>query len=330
MRQIAVLSSAVLLVMGFILLAGCGGGQNIQIRYERPPQYQISSGIKRLAVAEFGGHTARDRQWGSIASDRLAAALDEYNRKFERYELVDRKRLRAIMDEQDLQLAISDAASASQAGKLANVHAMIYGSVKVTASDQRATKVVPDFVRRKVKTVTYTKRYCLTAVNFTMDNVSTGKTLAAVSLTREYDSEKDKTKSGPAAVGKMLGFTGGSLPPTDQIISHLIDECVQEFLSKISPHEVVVEEQLQGGKGKIVKTGNKLAEAGEYKDALECYEKAIRLKADDHGALFNAGLMHEALGNLAKAEELYNRAFEAKPESRYIFARKRVRMESEN
>ena len=144
----------------------------------------------------------------------------------------------------------------------------------------------------------------------------------------EYDSEKDETKTGAASVGRRLGFASGALPPADQIVSHLIDECVQEFLSKISPHEVVVEEQLQKGKSKIVGTGNKLAEAGEYKEALECYEQAIRQNADDHGALFNAGLMHEALGDLARAEELYSKAVQVEPESRYIFARKRVRSES--
>jgi len=316
-------------VAGWAFLAGCGEGQAIELRYERPPRYQISPKIKRLGIAEFGGRTPQDKQWGQIASDRLAAALDAYNRKYNRYELVDRKRLKAIMDEQDLQIAISDASSATQAGKLADVNAMIYGSVKVTTQDERATRIAFDPLRRTTKTVAYTKRYCLTAVNFTMDDINTSKTLAVVSATREYDSEKDKASSAHG-VGRALGFGGGSLPPTDQIVSHLIDECVQEFLHMISPHEVVVTEKLQGGKSKIVKTGNKLAAAGEYVEALGCYEKAIDQNPEDHGAMFNAALMHEALGELPKAEKFYDRAFRIEPKERYIFARKRVRSEDGN
>ena len=319
-----------LLVIWFVaalgVVCGCEGGKKIELRYERPAKYQISPGIKRLGIAEFGAQTTQEKQWGQIASDRLAAALDAYNRKYERYELVDRRRLKAILDEQDLQLAISDASSAMQAGKIANVQAMIYGSIKVTTKDESASRIAFDPFRRRPKTIYYTKRYCLVAVNFTLDDVATSKTLAVVSATREYDSEKDK-KSGARSVGKAIGFAGDSLPPADKIISHLIDECVAEFLQMISPHEIVVEEKLQKGKSKIVDTGNKLAAAGEYAEALECYQKAIELNAQDHGAVFNAGVMYEAMGNLDNAEAFYDKAIDIKPEEQYIFARKRVRQE---
>ncbi len=307
-------------------IAGCGPEKAIEIRYERPAEYQISPQVRRVGIAEFGGQSSRDRQWSQIASDRLAAALDVYNRKYNRYELVDRKRLKAILDERDLQIAISDSASADTAGKLAKVDAMIYGSVKVTARDDRGTRTVFNPLSRSMKTVTYTKRYCLGAVNFTMDDVKTGKTLATVATTHEYDSEKDK-KSGAAGIGRAMGFGGDDLPPTDQVISRLIDECVREFLSKVCPHEVVVTEKLQSGKSKIVSTGNKLAVAGDYEEALDCYQQALGQRPDDHGAAFNAGLMHEALGRGKKAEEFYDMAFRIKPSEKYVFARKRVRVE---
>ena len=319
---------AALLVSGS-LISGCGPEKTVSFTYQRPAEYEISDQIHRLGIAEFGGQTPDDKKWGSIASDRLGAKLDDYNRKYNRYELVDRKRIKAILDERDLRLAISDSASAGQAGKLANADAMIYGTVSVSTRDERLTRQAFDPLRRGMKTVPYTRRHCLAAVTFALDNIHTGKTVATVSATREYDSETDQKASGGGAA-KMLGFGGGKLPPSDQVVSLLIDQCVDEFLAKISPHEVPVTEKLRKGKTKTVQTGNKLAAAGDYREALECYEAAIQESPDDHGAAFNAGVMHEALGELEKAEELYDRAFQMGREEQYVFARKRVRRENQN
>ena len=314
------------LVVGCVFLTGCGSKYVVELRYDRPAKYMISPRIKRLAVAEFGGRNARDRQWGEVASDRLAAELDRFNRKYNRYELLERARLKAILDQHDLEAAIMDPAAAGKAGKLAKADAMIYGNVKVTARDQRATRKTFDPLSRSTKTVRYIKRYCMVTVTFAMDDINTGKVLATESLTREYDSETDK-KSGAGGIGKMLGVGGDKLPPTAQVISRLIEQCVSEFVAMISPHEVVVTEQLAKGRSKLVGTGNKLAVAGEYAEALDCYLEAIEENADDHGAMFNAGVMHEAMRELKKAEGFYHRAYRIEPKQRYISARKRVRTE---
>ena len=274
-----------------------------------------------MGIAEFGGATTEEKRWGQIASDRLAAALHKYNTKYNRYELVERTRLGAIMDERDLQIAITDTSSAGQAGKLADVQAMIYGSVKVTHRDETVSKRVPDLMRRSIKTVYYTRRYCLVAVNFTMDDIATGKTLATASPSGEFDSDKD------TSISKALGFGGNTPPPKNRIADELVQQCVDTFLRQISPHEVSVREKLQGGKSKIVKTGNKLAVAGDYQDALDRYTQGIGLKPNDHGAMFNAGLMAEALGRFPEADRYYTRAFDKDPREQYILARRRVRTE---
>jgi len=320
---------AVAMVAAAFLIVGCGPDKTVEVRYERPAQYDISPKVKRLGIAEFGAQTAQEKSWGEVASDRLAADLEQYNRKYHRYQLVDRRRLKAILDEQDLQLAICDTASANQLGTLAGVEAMIYGNVKVSTRDESASRKTFDPLRRGFKTVYYTRRYAMVAVNFTMDDIKTGKTLATVSATREYDSDADK-KSGSESVGKALGFGGDKVPPTDQVVSKLIDQCVAEFLGKISPHEVVVVEKLAKGKGKTKKTvdtGNKLAVAGDYAEALDVYLTALDVNGADHGAAFNAGLMCEAQGNLQKAEEMYDKAFRMDPKEQYVLARKRVRIE---
>ncbi|HOF18869.1 MAG TPA: CsgG/HfaB family protein [Phycisphaerae bacterium] len=310
-------------------LTGCGeSGKGIQISYQRPAEFQIPEKIRRVAVAEFGAKTAEERQWGEIAADCLTSALDAYNKKYNRYQLYERKRLKEILGEQQLQMAISDSASAMKMGKIADVQAMIWGNVSVVHRDEQATRTAFDPLRRTTKTVTYTKRYCMAAVSFVMDDVTTGKTLAAVQVTREYDSESDSKKSGGAKIGKMLGFGGSDLPPSEQVLRKLIEQCVEVFLSKVSPHDVVFEVKLEKGKSETVKDGNQFAETKAFADALKLYEQAIRDHGDDHGAMFNAGVMCEALGRLNEAGEYYQKALALKVNKKYIEANQRVKKES--
>jgi tetratricopeptide (TPR) repeat protein len=306
------------------VLAGCEPKETLQLRYDRPAQYAIAPEVRTLGIAQFEGKTRDDRRWGDIASDRLAGQLDEYNKKYNRYQLVDRKRLKAVLDEQDLQAAFSDSSKAVAAGKIAHVDAMIYGSVSVTVRDEHATRA--SLGMEGVKQVPYVRRFILAAVNFTIDSVQTGKTLATLAAQKEYNSDKDKS-GGAGAVMSAVGLGGGP-SPADEVVSRLIDECVQEFVAKISPHEITVSEPLLSGKDKAVKTGNTLAMSKDYAEALEAYEAAIRANPNDDQAVFNAGLMYEAMGKLDKAAEYYGRAFKIKPEARYVQARKRVRIEA--
>jgi len=229
--------------------------------------------------------------------------------------------------ERDVQTAVADSAAAVKLGKLANLGAMIYGAVEVSHRDERASRTVIDIIGRGVKKEYYTKRYCQATVSFSMTNIHTGKTLASVSTTYDYDSEEDKDKSKEQGIGDLLGFGKDELPPTEKVISHLIDRCVQEFLSKITPHTVTVTEELPKGKTKFAETGRKLAIAGEYVEALESFQIAIEKRKDDHASMFSAGVMCEALGRFKDAESYYTQAFKTDPEEQYVLARARVRDE---
>ena len=316
---------AVLIVSGICAVAAAGE-KVVELTYERPAEYEIPAGIRRIGIAQFTTTQSRDAKWCDIASDRLASQLDEFNRKYQRYELIDRKHLQQVLAERDLQLAIADSATAVKLGKLANLDAMVYGSVTVTARDEQATRTTIDVLGRGLKKVRYTKRYCQATISFTLTNSRTGKMLTTLSVTRDYDSEKDKENKGDG-IGKVLGFGGDKLPPADPVLSHLVDECVQEFIGKITPHEVAIPEELPKGKTKIAETGRKLAVAGEYIEALECFEGAIAKRKTDHASMFNAGVMCEALGRLEDAESYYTQAFKVDAEEQYVLARARVRKE---
>ena len=315
-RWIALSAGAVLAAM-----AGCGPEGTLQLHYDHPAQIAVAPEIRTIGIAQFEGRTPDDRRWGDIASDRLAGQLDEFNQKYHRYQLVDRKRLKAVLDQQDLNAAFSDSSKAVAAGKIAHVDAMIYGSVSVSVRDEHGLK--PTFGLHGVEEKPHIRRYILATVNFTFDNVQTGKTLDTYPGKEEYDSDKDKS-GGAAAVLSAVGLGSGP-SPADKVVSDLVDKCVAKFLARISPHEITVTEPLLAGKDKAVKTGNTLAMSKDYAEALEAYEAAIRANPNDDEAIFNSGLMYEALGKLDKAAEYYGRAYKIKPELRYIQARDRVR-----
>jgi tetratricopeptide (TPR) repeat protein len=310
---------------GLLLLScGCGSDKTIELRYDRSPEYQLPERIKKIAVAEFGGKTSDDQRWGDIATNHLESGLDYCNKKYHRFELVERKRLKGVMDERDLQMAISDTSQAVKFGALAKVDAIVYGNVKVDTRDEMVTEMVFDPLSQSLRPMPRKKRYCMASVNFTMDDINSGKTLASRTFTHDYDSRKDP-KAGGSALTKMTGIGADGLPPTDRTVNALIQACVQDFISHMSPHEVAVQEKLQKGRSKFVETGNKMAVADDLKGALEMYERAIQVNPDDHGALFNAGAVCEKMQDFKKAEEYYSRAIRLEPAQQYITARQRVR-----
>ena len=321
-----------MVIFGLILIAttACSKTPRIKLSYFRGAKYTIPKQIKNIGIAEFGSSGNAGSQWGEITSDRIEARLDAYNRKYKRYQLVDRRRLKAIMDERDLQMAISDTSSASKAGSIANCDAMIYGNVKIVCNDRRKSRKVMDYKTNRMKTIWYMHRYCVAVANLTMDNISTSKTLASISLTREYDSDKKTINNDASKLEKFASILDNSpkdLPPASKTISNLIDQCVNEFVARISPHEVFFMERLLKGDTELVKNGNKLAEVGDYREAIEVYLRAIDMEPADHEAMFNTGVMYEKLRQLDKAIVYYNKAIKIEPASKYYRARKRAKVE---
>ena len=294
----------------------------ISITYNRPAQYAIPSNVKRVAIVRFAGKGRTERKYGEIASDHLASALNAYNQKFHRFVLIDRKRVSALMDERDFQLSISGTDEAVKVGRIANVDAMIYGTVYVVARDEKLKKKYYDYNSQTTKTRWYTRRSAQVSVNFTMDDIHSTRTLCSVTISKAYDS--DKAQSKWAAV---MG-ADAKLQPSDYIVDQLIQMCINEFLPKISPYQITVKIRFEHGKSNFVKEGNKFALEREFPDALEFYRKGMAEKPDDDGAVFNIGACYEAMGRLDEAREYYDKAVKMKASKKYIKARRRVRLES--
>ncbi len=304
-------------IISGLALVGCGEEKaQISIKYDRPAQYDIPKGVNKIAIVQFGAKQGTEKKWGEIATDKLTSAMDEYNKKFHRYVIVDRKRVSAIMDERDFQMSIADTNEAVKLGKIANVDAMIYGSVYVTENVEENKSSIPTPYGSIPVT---TRRYQSTAaINFTMDDIHTSKTICSVTVMRKYDSKDKEDKEKYKKYEKNMSA----------ITTIMIQECVEEFISKVSPHQVSVKVNLEKGESPLTAEGNKFAKEQEYADAIDLYRGALNEKPDDYGAMFNMGLCYEALGQMDNAYQAYSKAVKLHPESKFIKARRRVRVEN--
>ena len=65
----------------------------------------------------------------------------------------------------------------------------------------------------------------------------------------------------------------------------------------------------------FLKQGNKLAEAGDFKNAIACYDQALAIKPNYHLALYNKGLALSNLGDKLAAIACYDQALAIKPDN---------------
>ena len=109
------------LVIGQAFIAGCAAPQVVT----RNPEALAK--IKRIAVIPFSDSPgALSRKSGQATAGFLMAEISQSNR----YDLVERTQIKALMDEQDLQISsIADPSTAKKFGKLLGVDAVMVGSV---------------------------------------------------------------------------------------------------------------------------------------------------------------------------------------------------------
>ena len=98
------------------------------------------------------------------------------------------------------------------------------------------------------------------------------------------------------------------------------------YLSEIFPDNSVVSSRLVKGWTKYDSQGRKLAGRGDYAGALVWFRKAVDARPDDHAALYNAGVMCEALADYNRAGRYYRRAGELSDTADYKIACERIKL----
>ena len=312
--------------LSLAFVTGCNGKSEvtIPIRYERPAEVEIPTSIQKLAVAEFEGAGNHGRMAGAMAADTISSLFDEYNRKYHRYKVYDRAHVRKVLEEKQLQMAFSDPGSVVKAGKFAGVDAMIVGRVTASGQDSQVSESYFDIISQSMRQRMVTIRQVSVNVSMKLISVKSGREFVTRAAFREYDSS-DKKKGGGSGGLAFIGIGGSKLKGVQATVEELLRQCMRELHGVISPHDVAVQVSLQRGRSKDVKTGNVFADEGNYKEALTYYLRAIQAMPDDHGAMFNAGAMYEAMGDLPNAQKMYGRAMSVNADRKYIVARNRVK-----
>jgi tetratricopeptide (TPR) repeat protein len=272
----------------------------VNFQYTPPPSGQIPDSVTSLAVAEFAG-PADDQSWGKIVADRLTEALEKaklphpvriigpQETKAASQPFSARARARA-----GAEAAVVDTASAVEYGKRLGADAVVYGTVSVVWAGPLHQ---PEATQ------------CDVTVRFVIDDVKTASTLAALSFSSRYPPE-----------GAPPSPAGAAAPEAVELIA----QCVNRFIAWLSPQTVSVTEHLQFGRTQLVLEGNHLARQGQYSEALGCYLRGMEESPGDDGAVFNAGLMYEAMGQFDKARQFYDRAALMHPSEQVDQARRRI------
>ena len=100
-------------------------------------------------------------------------------------------------------------------------------------------------------------------------------------------------------------------------IRAILHRFVDSYLAEIFPDSSALSSRLIKGWTKYDRQGRKSAGRGDYADALIWFRKAIDARPDDHAALYNAGVMCEALADYSRAGQYYRRAGELSDNADY-------------
>jgi len=220
MRALSIVTRRVapLLLTALMVAGGC---DKKIIIHQTPAFYNPN--IKSIAVLPFRNEsTARSMNPGNIIADKLAAAL----RANGTYRVYSRNELKTLMDEADLQAALSGKASGADFSRMMNVDAILTGAVTTYAATSQNRSVqkpvynyAPDGTAYVARTISQT---------FTRNEANVA---ATASLLRKSDSATLHSTPGPVhrqywADGSppRLDVYGCAAVASDQVVALLVEQ----------------------------------------------------------------------------------------------------------
>lgn len=308
-------------ILTLAMTAGCGGGK-LYVAAHYPPEMALPPGIKTIAVTPFVGENPTSRSGAQMAGGLLASRLKTGLEG--QYTIVERGNLADIMKELDLADAgITDTGTAAQAGKLLNADAIIIGSVQVTQSEDVENKTTTKYNARGEPYTAITqkiRRMGQVSMTTRMVRPETAEVIISKTSTHDYDSNK---RGGFESL-----FDDNSVPSAEFITRTLLEECVRDFYKTIAPHVRYFEVKLAGGKTPEAKAGVDMAKMGEFAEAARQFEDGIAMDPEDHGAVYNLGVMQMLTGDLDSARTNIEKALRMKHDKKYMQAMRHLRAAS--
>jgi tetratricopeptide (TPR) repeat protein len=134
----------------------------------------------------------------------------------------------------------------------------------------------------------------------------------------------DLRQPGSERIEKSLNFEYVS----SAVGSKTLEQCLSGWLDKVALSlksvSVRYPYHLVQGIGRDDRQGREQVEQNNYAAALRSFQKAIDAHPEDHGALYNAGLMCQAMNNHRRALGYYKRAYRISPLPEYQVAIDRI------
>jgi len=130
----------------------------------------------------------------------------------------------------------------------------------------------------------------------------------------------DLSQPESGRIVKSVNFEFVSSAVGERTLKHCLTSWLDKFSGSLKSVSVRYSYQLARGLGNDDRRGRQAAEKGNYAEAFHRFQKAIDANPEDHAALYNAGLMCQAMYNPPRALTYYKRALRISPEEDYQVA----------
>jgi tetratricopeptide (TPR) repeat protein len=288
---------------------------------EKNKQRFADSGF-RLTDMMITGLLEEDRGVRDVGSGFLGLGSKE-GKSFQQgartnvFAVVERSRLEQVMKELQLgQSGLIDEAQATQVGKMLGVDAIITGNLTVSCEDRWVKEERQD--KNKVKyQVDCNKRVAVASASIRFIKIETGQVVGS----KESNNKQEQKK--------CEGEWSADLPPPEATVEKCLQAVAAELVNYFAP------------RFELQKLDFAKIEGDEYKRYIEMAKKALeRYDLDtaylqcaaiaeqdpyNHAAIYNLGVLNEAVGNYNQAREKYDMAAKLKSkEDKYGKAQTRV------
>ena len=309
-------------VMSGLVLAGCGPkGRTATVDFNQKmePKTTLSEQYMQMAVmdARMGGDTTEFDQakWSDMTAKMIQFYLEEAASKHNiPIKLVDREHLKMTMGEKDLAAAgITDSGDNIASAQVQGAKAILTSQVTIKIDKQVGKKrtinpmsaiglgglsggVDSEQVDEEARNITVQSQ-------FQLKDSATNDII--ISHNSKPSQDFSKTKASPFFGSSQ---TEAEMTPRDKVIAGMIESQAKEFLAKFVPIEMQTNVMVESGRNEKCITAVNSINAEDYDSALTNFQQAIGENADDHRALFGAGVCCEKLGRAEEARKYYKQA----------------------
>jgi curli biogenesis system outer membrane secretion channel CsgG len=298
-----------LTIISLLLLVTACAGPTARIAVLRPAAVNLS-GMKKIAVGHMKGRGGR----------HIEAILAEQLVQTNYFEVMNTGRLGRVLEDSNLDLinlvAMINPDTAAKFRESLGVDIIATGEVTSYRYVQSNTKGD----RRREKDNKEHRNFCkkgraFVTANFRITNLRDGSTLFLKTVSASAEGRTSAEDKWPVNPNKSA------------LLQQASRQAVATFVREIAPHSEVVTVRFAKNETKLpeMQNGINYARAGQWGNAAEQFETAVRKEPYNQGAWYNLGLAYEYTCRFNEAESAFKKATEIQPCQQCIYEINNVR-----